>query len=238
MCQSEVFNSDSKSLPYPLSTPTREVLEKWVFRNLPDEICCAGFVLQAYHPFGLEAFPGIRENPRWGDVWPILQAMPNLHVIHLQRQNLLRRHLSHVLARETGKWHDWDAAQLARLTHLGEPFTPKIGRTTRPKVRLDPDRLNVDFREVEQLNRRVTERFGHLRYHHMSYEKLCARTDVELLNTLQFLGLDAAQNSPPVALQSAVSKLENRSLNRSIENYEELKMNFAATRWAHFFDDV
>ena len=108
-CQTEVFNSDNPNLPYGLETPTQAVLDKWVYSNIAPEISRVGFVLQAYHPNALKAFPGIRANPRWSNIWDILMSMPDLKVIHLRRRNLLRRHLSHVQARASDQWHNWNA---------------------------------------------------------------------------------------------------------------------------------
>ena len=96
-CQSELFNTDNRQLPYPFSMPTREVLDGWAFHDYPPSIQCVGFVLHAYHPLGLSLVPEIRQNPDWGDVWTILGSMPDLRVIRLVRRNLLQRHLSHLV---------------------------------------------------------------------------------------------------------------------------------------------
>jgi len=235
VCQTEVYNSDSQSLPYPLSTPTREILDQWVFRKLPAEIRCVGFVLQAYHPRGLKAFPGIRENSEWSDIWSILRDIHDLRIIHLERENLLRRHLSHVMAQRTGRWHDWDPDRLAILTHLGQPFAKRPGRPPRPAVTLEFDRLRLDFEEVEQLHKRVAVQFGDRTYHRVSYEQLCADPEYRLAQILEFLSIGGPGDFP---LQAAVSKLENRPLETSIENYDELRKAFSGTRWQVFFDDA
>ncbi|MCG6863124.1 MAG: hypothetical protein LJE70_17900 [Chromatiaceae bacterium] len=231
VCQTEVFNSDNPNLPYPLSTATREILERWVYRPFPEEIHCAGFVLQAYHPFGLKAFPGIRENPLWADVWPLLEGTSGLRVIHLRRANLLRRHLSHILARKTGSWHDWDSDRVWNVSHIQQPSLRKPDRPSRPSVRLDPDRLRLDFEDVERLHRRVVFRFRHTPYFPLSYEDLCADPGKVGDELLSFLGVGVE------ALHPAVAKLENRPLAVSIENYDELRRAFAATRWQSFFAD-
>ncbi len=231
VCQSEVFNSDDPQLPYPLSTPTQEILDGWVYRDFGPEVSAAGFVVQIYHPFGLAAFPGIRHNPAWGDIWSILQAMPDLHVIHLLRENGLRRHLSHVLARKTGQWHDWDEDRLGQVTHLHAPKASHSPAGPRPAVALDRDRLEADFREVEALHAAVTRRFSGSRYFQLSYEQMCADPETIGADLLAFIGL------PPCPLSPAVSKLESRPLAQSISNYPELHAAFQETRWAHFFED-
>lgn len=230
VCQSEVFNSDDPELPYPLSTPTREILDRWVYREFDGAIGAAGFVLQIYHPFGLRAFPGIRENPAWGNIWQILQAMPGLRVIHLRRDNDLRRHLSHVLARETGQWHDWKPGRVDTVTHLHKPQALERGGDTHAAVRLDARRLRTDFEEVEALHRAAERRFADGPYRALTYEALCEAPETLGAQLLDFLGL------APQALTPAVSRLESRPLDQSIENFAELRAAFQGTPWARFFE--
>jgi len=240
VCQSEPFNSDDPELPYPLSLSSREILDGWVYREFDASIAAAGFVLQIYHPWGLKAFPGIRENPLWGDIWPMLEAMPELRVIHLSRDNGLRRHLSHILARQTGQWHDWLPERRDLVSHLHPPEPDqgieanagKVAARDRPAVALAADRLRLDFEEVEAFHRAARERFGSGHYHSLSYEALCAEPEARGQALLRFLHL------PPAELKPAVSRLEKRSLNESISNFSELRAIFADTPWAPYFQDT
>ena len=239
-CQAEPFNSDSRRLPYDLDTPTQEILDRWVYPNqAPDGIVWQGFVLQAYHPFALEAFPGIRPNPRWANVWDRLAAMDDLRVIFLERRDLLRRHLSHRLSRETGRWHDWDPKRVETVTHLAPPPDDQIGRPARggetgrpplPRLRLDAQALEQDFREVARWRSRARERLGHLPSLDLEYEELCrdgARVHRQLLD---FLGL------PPRPLVAATRRLEHRPLGEAIHNLETLGRHFRNTPWAKLFE--
>jgi len=231
VCQTEVFNSDNPNLPYPLSTPVDAILDDWVFKDFPPEVECAGFVLQAYHPGGLRAFPGIRENALWSEIWTRLQHMPDLKVIHLRRGNGLRRHLSHILARRTGTWHDWDPIRVNEVTHIEKPVLQEPRAATRPRVRLDPERLRIDFEEVDQLHRRVHDLFGGGLYFPLVYEELAADPEQWGEELLHFLGL------APYTLKAAVRKLEKRSLRSSIDNFDELKQEFYSTPWQDFFEE-
>lgn len=232
VCQTEVFNSDNPNLPYPLSTPVDTILTDWVFKDFPTQIKCAGFVLQAYHPGGLKAFPGIRENPEWSEVWARLQQMPDLKVIHLRRKNGLRRHLSHTMARQTGTWHHWDPTKVNQVSHIEKPILKADADDPRPQVRLQPERLRLDFDEVDQLHQRVNTLFGNGQYFSLTYEDLAAEPDRCGAELLGFLGVS------PRELKAAVKKLENRSLNSSIENFESLKQEFAGTPWQGFFEET
>jgi hypothetical protein len=231
VCQTEVFNSDNPNLPYSLSTPVDDILSEWVFPDFPSQVQCAGFVLQAYHPGGLKAFPGIRENPSWSEIWPRLQGEPDLKVIHLRRQNGLRRHLSHILARRTGTWHHWDPVQVQKVSHIQAPVLREPKGEERPRVQLDSERLRIDFEEVEHLHQRVEGLFGQGMYYPLSYEQLIAEPEKQGADLLRFL--DVA----PKPLKAAVRKLESRPLYLSIENYEALSQKFVGTPWQSYFEE-
>ncbi len=234
-CQSEVFNSDNRELPYPLSTPTQEILDRWVYHEYPPAVQFVGFVLHAYHPRGLVLVPEVRENPRWDDVWTILADMPCLRVIHLKRRNLLRRHLSHLMARSTGTWHAWDAAGVQHVTHLGSRSPASETRSPAARRRqftLDPRRLEADFLDVERARRRAGEALQHQATKEVIYEELC-RDYHNVCEQLQdFLGV-----TPIRQLQPAVARLEHRPLQEAILNYGELKAHFKGSTWEAFFED-
>lgn len=230
VCQSEVFNSDDPDLPYPLTLGTAEILDRWVYGDRGDHCQAAGFVLQIYHPRGLKAFPGIRENPAWDNIWELLEEMADLRVIHLRRENGLARHLSHILARRTGRWHQWNPEKLHQVTHLHKPGPTDQLDSEIPEITLEPERLLLDFEEVEKLHLAVEERFSAGNYFPLSYEQLCHDPKTFGLSLLRFLDLE------PAPLEPAVTKLETRPLSQRISNFEELKRGFKNTTWARYFD--
>jgi hypothetical protein len=231
VCQTEVFNSDNRQLPYPLTTPTAEVLRDRAYRPFPDTVARVGFALQVYHPWGLRAFPGIRENPMWGDIWTRLSNMKNLRVIHLRRENALRRHLSHVMARRSQVWHAWDPDRVGSVSHLMPPTANAAVEASRDPVALDRTRLELDFAETERLHGQVSRRFPRHAVCAVSYESLCRDFAGTCRTVQQFLDL------PAVPLTAAVGKLERRSLSQAIVNYWDLKRHFAGSRWAAFFEE-
>jgi LPS sulfotransferase NodH len=209
------------------------VLAGWVFRDdFGPAVQAVGFVLQAYHPHALEAFPGIRANPDWADVWPRLAALDDLRVIHLQRHDLLARHLSHRMARTTGAWHAWDPSAVDAVTHLtGRPPDAQMGRTTgvRPRLVIDPDQLAIDFAEVERWRRAAEEALAGRSLLRLDYEELCGDFNAAARRVQDFLGV------APLPLRPAVAKLEERSPEQAIENYAELKRHFTGSPWERFF---
>ena len=233
-CQAELFNSNNWGLPYPLSTPVEDILEGIAFRETPPEIAAVGFVLHAFQPWSLEAFPGLTENPNWEGLWPWLAQRSGLRVVHLVRRNLLRRHLSHRLMVETDFWHAWDPDRVDRVTHLGgRPGEHQIGRRpeNRPTLELDPDDLARDFAEVERWTQEARRKLAPRKALEVAYEDLVAHFDRHSAEIQRFLGVE------PQSLTGAMVKLERRPLRRAIRNYDALARHFAGTSWGGFFDD-
>lgn len=232
VCQTEVFNSDNPNIPYPLSMPTQEVLDKWVNCNIDSKVDHVGFVLQAYHPYALTAFPGIRPNPHWNDIWTILQANLDLKVIHLRRDNLLRRHLSHMQARASGQWHNWDSKQLEHISLLEALPQKHIDQYQQPKqpLTLDAKMMEQDFEEVEKWHELAEKKFQKHSNITLKYEDLQHDFAGQCQRVLTFLG---ASSRP---LFSGVRKLESRTLDKSIANYPSLKQSFSKSKWCDLFD--
>lgn len=232
VCQTELFNANSRTLPYPLTTPTEEILKRWGFPQRPAAVQASGFVIHSYHPGSLAAFPWLRPNPRWQDVWERLAAMPDLHVVRLERLNLLRRHLSQVVADRSRQWHNWDASRVGGVSHLAPPPAAQIDAPRRDPapVRLDLEAMVADFEEVEALRRRARERLGHLPTVDVTYEDLCADFTSVCDRIQHFLGVE------PRRLETAVSKLETRPLADAVENLDDVHQRLAGTRWADFVD--
>lgn len=233
-CQTEVFNPDNKILPYPLDTPVEQVLREHVFKPHPPEVTHAGFVLHAYHPFALDAWEGLRANPAWAEVWPRLDAMDDLKVLHLQRRNLLRRHVSQLVARRSRFWHSWRAGAVDEVTHLDAPPHPDSvdwHPAERPVVTVDPERFARDAAEVERWRRRADDALGSRPRLVVAYEDLCADFEGQAERILDFLGL------PRAPLRPAVSKLEERPLREAVSNYDGLRARFAGTPLVVHFDE-
>ncbi|MGD2114074.1 MAG: hypothetical protein PVG07_03415 [Acidobacteriota bacterium] len=235
VCQTELFNSNARTLPYPFTTPTAEILERHGFPERPDGVRASGFVLHSYHPGTLRAFPHIRPNPRWEDVWDLLAAMDGLRVVRLVRRNLLRRHLSQLLADRTRQWHDWRSDRMEGVSHLGvRPPAEQVDAPRPPPepIEIDLDRMVLDFEEVEELRRRAARRLGHHPTLEVAYEDLCRDLPGRVAGILEHLGVDPGEHRP----EPAVNRLERRPLVDAVSNHDALRDRLAGTRWADFLD--
>ena len=145
---------------------------------------------------------------KWPHLWETLAAMPDLLVISLHRKNLLRRYLSFHLRPKRGV-----------------PKSPPA-----PLV-LDRNQLIADF----QLQAAKIAEFDRQFHDHplmtVAYEDLCTNYEATMRNVQVFLKV------PYRPLRPETPKLASKPLPAAIQNYQELKEQFADTEWAEFFDD-
>lgn len=179
-------------------------LERRVYA-VPQEVRAVGFKL-----FDLHALQG-----PWRVIWPHLQAMPGLRVLHLRRVNLLRKMVSEILAARTGRWwitRDEDAYQDV-------------------SIELGYDECVSAFTSARNYAREGMERLAGQPVLELSYEALVQATDVETNRVLEFLGL------PARPLQVSIKRQLRQPLSTVVRNYAELAARFAGTPDASFFDE-
>jgi len=135
-----------------------------------------------------------------------------LKVVHLTRENLLKRLISE------------KTAPLHKMHH------PREGTEIRTvKVTLDPEEtlktLEQTAAEVEAMH----ERFARLGPLHVVYEELSANREHETHRALDFLGVPTDR---PVG--SDLVKINPDSVAELVENHEELSVALAGTRFERF----
>jgi len=135
-------------------------------------------------------------------------------VIHITRDNLLRRFLSHEVALGSQVWGDSDGSKPSTL-----------------KVRLSWRDLFLDIQQTIDRAERTRILFRHLPFLELSYENLCADFTANLARVYEFLGASYEELTP------LTFKQENRSLREAIANYDRLKLLFSLSKYRRFFDD-
>jgi LPS sulfotransferase NodH len=135
-------------------------------------------------------------------------------VIHVIRDNLLRRFLSNQVALSTQAWKDTGGTNPSTL-----------------KVKLSWRELFVDMRQTLDRAERTRVLFRPLPFVELSYENLCADFTGNFARVCEFLGASYERLAP------RTFKQENRSLREAIVNYDRLKPLFAVSKYRRFFDD-
>jgi len=142
----------------------------------------------------------------------------DFRIIHLRRENLLRRFLSHFVAN-----------RITRTTLFVEGQSP-ISEV--PPVRLDPLECQRDFETTLKRDAEFRELFARHRSFSLSYEEMVARDPEKMVGLQNFLGVS------PRKLTTTTKKLGNDNLRRAISNFDELRSHFTGSPFAKFFENA
>lgn len=212
-------------------------LDERIFTGHPDDIRAVGFKLLYQHYLGLKVRPG-----------EIVGA--ELRVIHVRRRNLLRSLVSQELAEQTGEWLNdpngaattidvtphklryalthpaWAAAAIRRRIR---PQTPRQHAAV-PRVHFTAQQV----REYVYATNKQAETYDEIFAAHprvtIWYEDLAHDRDATMRDIWDLLGV------PPVPVTTTMRRQNPQPLDELIENYEELRTEFAGTPVARFFE--
>jgi LPS sulfotransferase NodH len=141
----------------------------------------------------------------------------DFRIIHLHRENLLRRFLSYYVVNRVT--HTTLAVEGQRI--------PEV-----PPVRLDPLECERDFETTLRRDTEFRELFAQHPSFSLSYEEIVARDPEKMVGLQNFLGVS------PRELTTTTKKLGTDNLRRAISNFDELHSYFADSPFAKFFEDA
>jgi hypothetical protein len=141
----------------------------------------------------------------------------DFRIIHLRRENLLRRYLSHYIAN--------------RVTRVTLAVRGQSVPEVQPVV-LDPQECEKDFQKVLAREREFAELFAHHPGFHISYEEMITPGSEKLQSLLDFMGV------PGRELTTTTQKLGCDDLHKVIINFEELRTHFTSSPFSNFFEDA
>ena len=207
-------------------------LRQRIFGEQPEAIRAVGFKAMYQH---LAFVPGSTEE---------LVSMPDLHVVHSKRQNLLRQFVSFRIAAKTGIWLNpipapGSPSAPSRVARFGigpRRITRKLfGQRSRPAERkavtITADECRVYFQWSRDLDNEYAERFRAHPVLDVWYEDIVSREQHTLGDVQIFLGVSARP------LSTGTQRQNPEPLPQLITNYEELRGAFRDTEYAHFFDE-
>src|SRR5438034_1724375 len=139
----------------------------------------------------------------------------DFRIIHIRRQNLLRRYLSHYIAN--------------RVTGVTWVVRSQAIPEVQPVV-LDPHDSPTDFDSVlgrEKASAGLVA--GHPGWS-ISYEEMIAPDAEKIQSLLDFIGVSRRE------LTTTTKKLRSNDLRSAIANFDELRSHFAASPYSKFFE--
>jgi LPS sulfotransferase NodH len=141
----------------------------------------------------------------------------DFRIIHLRRENLLRRYLSHYIT---------NYATHVTLAVEGQTI-PEL-----PRVELDPRECQKDFETVHNRETQFVELFAQHRSFSISYEEMVAGDAKKIGALLDFMGVS------PRELTTTTRRLGCDDLRQVIANFEELRTYFAGSPYCKFFEQA
>ena len=106
-------------------------------------------------------------------MWTYLVSDKSIKVIHLQRENLLRVHVSRLIAGKTDIWKNESG---------GKEITSK-------KVKVDTDEMLVDFKKTQSMIKKANGLFASHSTINISYESLASDKGREMAKVFNFLNV-------------------------------------------------
>lgn len=203
LCYGEIFNADA-NIRCKAGVPAIEAgadpveyLQKQIFCERPAAIHAVGFRL-FYNHAGETDWPTLR---------PFLQKQ-NIRIIHLRRQDLLSRYLSHQLALQTNVWSSQE--------QVGDEWENSR------KVWVNPVDCLADIYRSRWQSHQHDAYFSYNPLLHLGYENLVSQFDTESARLQNFLRV------PIRSLSAPLEKQQTRAKSEIIENYTDLKELFAS----------
>ncbi len=179
-------------------------MDRVVFRDHPKAIQAVGFKLFYRHA----------RTPEWAHIWDELKRRTDLVIIHMRRENMLKTHLSHMTALQTGVWES----------------KKKKGKTI-PPITLDPAQTQAMFEQYQADAAAADAWFADHTLINMSYEQLVKDRGATMARIFDALSMEQRQVAPSIRKQSA------RPMSEAIANYDALKAHFRGTPWEVFFTE-
>lgn len=164
-----------------------------------------GFKIFYYHPL----------DAKDQSIWKILDEDKEIKIIHLQRKNLLRVHISRLIAGKTDAWTSREEAGLSAEDK---------------KVHINVDDLFSDIEESLDYIKDTNNRFRHHEVLEVFYEDLTANRDHVMEEVFSFLDL------PMADLTSDLKKQNPEELSALVSNFEEVMNRLKASEHAYMLD--
>lgn len=183
-----------------------EILRR-AFRKEAPFIQAKGFKLFYYHP--LDAEPAQLQQ--------LLLQIPDLHIIHLRRRNILRTMVSQKIASQSSVWRK-------------DNETQKLN-TQNKQVEFSVEELEKGFRQTLNWEDSAREVFKNKPFLELTYEDLAQDRVSSMNRAFDFLGLRHHQ------VKTHLERQNPEPLDSLIRNFAELTTAFSNTQWESYFQE-
>jgi LPS sulfotransferase NodH len=201
------IHSKSATISFDAKTGNAlEFLREWVWGQANAHFKAVGFKIFAEHAVESSSPDFFRS---------LLQEIPGLHVIHVQRPNYLDVFVSWLIAQQTGEWFI-----------SSDSVSVKGGHQT---ISPAPDQASAFFAKMESADRFFGDTFSGGSYLPVFYEDLSRNLQETCDRIFQFLGVGASPVTP------LIRKQIERDIPEIVSNYRQLSEHFSGSKYAKFF---
>lgn len=238
--QGEILNFEELGAPKKkqiVSDPISYIEDYLRFDNYPESSKALGFKLLYNHLtpeffYGLDIpFTALNRNVvnmldglvqetevdllfgKFEKAWQYLIDDESINVIHLKRDNKFEILVSLKTAFITNQW----------MEIPGQRSSPEI------MLELKPEDCRLFFEQIELYESAYTETFKKHQTLEVDYHDLVNSMDAVIRETFEFIGVT------PIPVAPVLKKQIKSPLNEIVKNYDELKLHFEGTKWAHYF---
>jgi len=176
-------------------------------RRVPRRVTAAGCKGFYYHPLGDHS----------GALWRELDAIRDLHVVHLRRRNIVRTVVSREIAAQRDEWLQ---------TRPQEAVPAELKR-----VSMSVEQVSGGIERIQRLENEAVERFASRPLLEVSYEALVSSPAEEYRRITEFLGVTAVDPVGKTLRQNP------EPLAALLTNYDELQEAFRGTPVEAWLDD-
>lgn len=165
-----------------------------------------GFKIFYYHPIDSDD----------KGIWDFLRRNKNIKIIHLQRRNLIRIHLSRLIAIKTKSW----STNLKNEINLNSK-----------KVKIEYDDLRKDIKKTEKWIEDTNKKYRKNQILEIFYEDLVTKPKKTLSEIYSFIGVSNHKS------ETKLQKQNPEKIKDLVLNYDEIEMKLVKTAYAHMLID-
>lgn len=181
-----------------------EFLNREIFNRHFLKIKAVGFKLFYHHA----------RNDKQKKVWDFIRNSEDIRIIHLRRENYLRRFISYKRAKDSGRWVKLKKDEIDDYS-----------------TELTFEECFNFFEHTDAEEKNIEKFFSGKNVLTITYKNLVSDTKKEIDSVFGYLGL------PSEKVESETYKQIERPLSESITNYYKLKDKFSKSKWQIFFDE-
>lgn len=171
------------------------------------------FPMKSYKAIGFKIFYQHPIDSEDKTIWDLIKRNKNIKIVHLQRKNILRIHISRLIAGKTKRWSSIKEGEIEVDTK---------------KIFIDFEKLIDDVNNTKNWVNNLNNEFENNRIINIYYEDLVKNKNETIKDICKFLGVPHYKSS------SKLKKQNPEKIEDLIINYNEIKEKLENTQFSQY----